>query len=217
MLEPHSASLLVGYYESFLRDQNIDAFRQNVSARYTEGTLCRLLQSGTMHARRAAVLALGLTGSFQVNATVAKALRDEDMIVRSLAQSALWAIWFRADSPEHNATLEQVHDLNGRGRHREAEALATQLIGAAPRFAEAYNQRAIALYLQGRIAESAADCRRVLERNPYHFGALSGLGQCYIKLGRRRDALDTFRRALKIQPQSEDLKETVERLEANPD
>src|SRR5690349_10069418 len=42
MLEPHTGSLLVDYYETYLRDHNIDAFRQHVSARYMEGTLARL-------------------------------------------------------------------------------------------------------------------------------------------------------------------------------
>lgn len=217
MLEPHTASLLVDYYESFLRDQDIDTFRQNVATRYTGATLGRLLQTGTPQARRAAVLALGLIGGFDMNATVARALRDDDPAVRSLAQSALWAIWFRADSPENNATLEQVRELNGRSRYREAEALATRLIANAPRFAEAYNQRAIAICLQNRFAESAEDCQRVLERNPYHIGALSGMGQCFLKLGRRREALECFRRGLKLQPHSDDLRELIERLEGAGD
>src|SRR4051794_40432028 len=45
MPAPHTGSILVDYYESFLRDHDIDAFRQNVSARYNEGTLIRLLHS----------------------------------------------------------------------------------------------------------------------------------------------------------------------------
>ncbi|MBV8676118.1 MAG: hypothetical protein JO355_02995, partial [Planctomycetaceae bacterium] len=48
MLEPRTESLLVQYYETFLRDQNIEEFRRHVSARYTEGTLARLVESGTM-------------------------------------------------------------------------------------------------------------------------------------------------------------------------
>ena len=108
MLEPHTGSLLVDYYETYLRDHDVDAFRQHVSARYLEGTLARLIESPGLQARRAAVFALGLFGSFEVNAAVARALRDDDPTVRGLADNALWAIWFRADSPENNATLEKV-------------------------------------------------------------------------------------------------------------
>ncbi len=217
MLEPHTASLLVDYFDTFLRDQDIESFRRSVRSRYTEGTLARLAQSGGTKARRAAVLALGLVGGFAVNGVVAARLRDPDPVVRDLAHNALWAIWFRADSPENNAQLEQVRDLINREHLREAVDLGTRLIERAPDFAEAYNQRAIALFFLDRFAESAADCRRALRRNPYHIGALAGLGKCYIELGRREDALATFRRALQIQPYDAGLRQTIAAIEAAGD
>jgi len=212
--EPHNASLLIDYYEAFLRDHDIEVFQRSVVARYSEGTLTRVLQSGGTQARRAAVLALSLVGSFDVNGVVARALRDPDPAVRSLADTALWSIWFRADTPENNATLERVRALIQRQRLDDALELATRLIARAPKFAEAYNQRAIALFLMGRFEESASECRRVLERNPYHIGALSGLGQCYLRLNQHREALKVFRKALKLQPYSSGLREAVAALEA---
>ena len=104
-------------------------------------------------ARRAAVFALGLFGSFEVNAAVARGLKDDDPTVRGLAENALWAIWFRADSPENNATLEKVGRLIRQQRFEDAADLATGLIARAPRFAEAYNQRAIAEFFLGRFRE----------------------------------------------------------------
>ena len=215
MSEPDAVPLLVCYFDGYLRDQDIEKFRLDVAARYTEGSLARLARSPSSKSRRAAVLALGLLGSFEANAAVARSLRDPDATVRNLANSALWAIWFRADSPENNATLEEVHDLINRRKFADAEDLATRLIDRAPKFAEAHNQRAIARFLRGRFAESLADCRRTLELNPYHIGALGGLGQCYLRLDRRDDALATYKRALKLQPFSEGLRETVAALEAD--
>jgi tetratricopeptide (TPR) repeat protein len=215
MLEPHTAALLVDYFETFLREKDIEAFRLSVTARYSEGTLARLMRSGNVQARRAAVLALGLIGTFQVNEVVARGLRDDDPAVRNLAGNALWAIWFRADTPENNATLQEIRDLIGRERLDEAQALASTLIARAPKFAEAYNQRAIARFAQRKYVESAADCRSALALNPYHIGALGGLGQCYLRLDQRAEALSTFRRALKIQPFNSSLMETVQVLEAN--
>ena len=46
MRESENGSLLVVYYETFLRDHDIEHFQQQVSARYTEGTLARLIDSG---------------------------------------------------------------------------------------------------------------------------------------------------------------------------
>jgi tetratricopeptide (TPR) repeat protein len=214
MLEPHTASVLVDYYEAFLKDKNIDAFRKNVQDRYNEGTLCRLAQSGASQAKRAAVLALGLVGTFNANDAVGRSMGDADPVVRSLAQNGLWAIWFRADSADNNDRLQEVAGLLGQSRHEDAVKKATALIARSPRFAEAYNQRAIALFFQKKFDESAADCTKALELNPYHFGALGGLVQCQLALGKRFEALKTCRRALKIQPYSESLREAVESLEA---
>jgi tetratricopeptide (TPR) repeat protein len=214
MLEPQTSSVLVDFYEGFLRDQDIEHFRRQVASRYTEGTLARVIESGSTPARRAAVLALGLLGTYDAsNGVVARALRDTDPTVRTLAMNALWAIWFRADTPENNATLERVRELLGQERSDDAIDLADKLIGRAPKFAEAYNQRAIAYFLLGRFDESAADCRRVLELNPYHTGALGGLAQCQLRLNQRQEAIKTLRRWLKLQPFSEGLRERIVELE----
>jgi tetratricopeptide (TPR) repeat protein len=45
-----------------------------------------------------------------------------------------------------------------------------------------------------------ADCQRVIELIPYHFGALHGLGLCYAALGQYPQAIQTFRQALTVQP-----------------
>jgi Flp pilus assembly protein TadD len=91
---------------------------------------------------------------------------------------------------------------------------ASRLIARAPKYAEAYNQRAIALFIQGRFAESAEDCQRVLKLNPYHVGAISGLAQCQIQLNQLHEALGTLRRAAKLQPHSQSIRENIQVLEA---
>jgi tetratricopeptide (TPR) repeat protein len=217
MLEPQTGSLLVSYFESFLRDQDSEAFRRKVAARYNEGSLARVLESGDTQARRASVLALGMFGGYSSNAKVARALRDPDPTVRALADNSLWLIWFRADTPENNETLGQIQILISRGKLDQAIDKASALIARSPNFAEAYNQRAIAHFTAGRFAESIEDCQKTLVHNPYHFGALGGMGQCQLQLGLRNNALETFRRALKLQPYSEGLKQVVADMEAeNP-
>ncbi|HKI21326.1 MAG TPA: tetratricopeptide repeat protein, partial [Isosphaeraceae bacterium] len=215
MSEAHNGSLLVEYFEAFLRDRDLDAFRNRVAARYNQGTLCRILSiSADVAARRAAVLSLGIFGSFaQSNTALGQALRDRDAAVRSMAEDALWAIWFRADRPEHNLMLEKVRLAISRRELVQAEMLVTRLIAAAPNFAEAYNQRAIIYCLQGRFGESVQDCQSVLSRNPYHFGAISGMAGCQFELKRPHDALKTLRRALKLQPYHTSLRETIRVLE----
>jgi tetratricopeptide (TPR) repeat protein len=216
MWESHTGSLLVDYYEAFLRGHDLNQFRDRILARYTEGTLGRVLcVSPSVTARRGAVLALGVIGSFaQSNTALGQAMRDTDPVVRTMAESALWAVWFRADSPENNQTLEEVRLLIGNRQLDEAVELASRLIEKAPNFAEALNQRAIARFVQGRFAESAEDCQRVLKLNPFHVGALSGLVQCQLQTGRAQDALQSLRRLSRLQPFSQSIKQNIQFLEA---
>jgi tetratricopeptide (TPR) repeat protein len=217
MSEAQSGSLLVEYFKELVKKRNVDEFRERVSARYTEGTLSRILiGSPEVSARRAAVLSLGMLGTFeQSNAVLGKALRDQDVGVRTAAEDALWAIWFRADTPEHNRRLEQVRQLIGREQLEQAETLVKRLIADAPNFAEAYNQRAFILFLLGRFAESAEECQRVLARNPYHIGAIEGLAKCQLSLNRPRDALKSLRRALKLRPHNTALGTSIHELETH--
>ncbi len=215
MSEAQSGSLLVDYFRDLLDKRDVDAFRNRVAARYTEATLGRILTSSPdVSARRAAVVSLGILGSFaQSNVVLGRALRDEDLAVRSMAEDALWAIWFRADTPEHNQVLAAVRQLISRKEITKAEKLVTRLIADSPNFAEAYNQRAIIYFLQGRLGESAQDCQQVIERNPFHIGAIEGLARCQLGLNRRRDALNSLRRALKLRPHNGELRASIHELE----
>jgi tetratricopeptide (TPR) repeat protein len=215
MSAEHSSSLLVDYFKTFLEDRDIEAFRERVAARYNEGTLGRILAgSPSVAARRAAVVSLGLLASFeQSNAVLGRSLKDGDAAVRGMAEHALWTVWFRADTPENNLLLDQVRNTIRNQQLNEAETLANRLIQLAPNFAEAYNQRAIIYFQQGRFAESVQECRHVLSRNPYHFGALSGMAECQLRLNRSREALKTLRQGLKLQPYSNSLRSFIQELE----
>src|SRR5205085_244375 len=79
------AALLVEYYQRMptrrakedaeawrrRQDEGRQKFLQLAQARYTEGTLLRLLESGDVRARRAALLALGKFGGMDANESVA--------------------------------------------------------------------------------------------------------------------------------------------------
>jgi tetratricopeptide (TPR) repeat protein len=210
-----NGSLLLDYFTTFAADRDAVAFQNRVAARYSEATLCRVASSASdSAARRAAVLALGLLGSFEhSNAVLGKALRDSDVAVRTIAEDSLWAIWFRAGTSEQNRILSQVRLAISRRQLDQAEHLVTRLIEVAPNFAEAYNQRAIIYFFQGRFADSMSDCQSVLARNPYHFGAISGMAQCQLQLDRPRDALKSLRRALNLQPHRASLRDDIRLLE----
>jgi tetratricopeptide (TPR) repeat protein len=211
-----AGSLLGEYFRRLLADGDMEAFRDRVESRYGEPALCRLVSDCPgPTTRRAAVVALGALGTFpRSNPVLGHALRDPDPVVRRLAEDAMWSLWFRADTPENNLALMDVSRAVGRGDLERADALASRLIVASPRFAEAYNQRAIIAFQQGRFADSARDCGRVLELNPYHFGAMSGLAQCQLQLDQPAQAIETLRRVSRLQPHNTGIKELIRRISA---
>ncbi len=189
-------------------------FKRAVEARYNESTLERLLTAADAEVRQAAILALGMTGSIQVNASLAKCLRDDDATARQLADDALWAVWQRADKPENVQELRRLVQLvAAEAGAEEIFAGFDALIRKSPRFAEAYNQRAIYYYHRGDYARAVNDCEKALRLNPCHFGAASGMGQCFMKQKKLRAALRIFRRANRINPNLETVRESIESLE----
>lgn len=206
---PLRLPLLDFVYQQFLDDHDTAAFIRKVSTRYGCATLERLLASSSRSCRRAAALALGYLGNYDVNASLGKALRDGDRGVRTLAENAVRAVWCRAGTPQQQKLLEQVIRDNVERRHERAYVRATELVDLAPWFAEAWNQRAISQYGLGRYSESIADCRRALEINPYHFGSAAGMGQCFLNMGETDDALECFRRALRLNPELEGIRAAV--------
>jgi len=188
----------------------LNDFKSKVAGRYNEGTLQRLLDSNSARARRAAVMALGLMGTMRSNKDVAVMLRDDDREVRALAANALWSLWFRADKDDNNQELQRLMRM---GNPDKVLAGLNALLQKAPNFAEAYNQRAILYFRLGEYQKSITDCETVLKRNPFHFGAQSGMAQCYMKLRKPRAALKAFRTAYRINPGLEGVEETIRALE----
>ena len=202
-------SILHDLYRRYVADQDCARFASAVIGKYTVGTLERLVQESDRMTRRAAALALGLIADFGSNAALAKALNDSDRGVRMLAETGIQQLWHRTGSPVERKRLRRVAELVARRRYADAIQHATRLIDEVPKLAEAWNQRAVALFGVGRYRESIDDCQRALQMNPYHFGAASGMGHGMLKLGNRQAALECFRRALKLNPNLEGIRAQI--------
>jgi tetratricopeptide (TPR) repeat protein len=206
-------SLLERFYQQYVEQQQTATFIMQVSATYLPGTLERLTKCGSRSTRRGAVLALGLVGGYESNAALGDALHDADRGVRTFAENALRSVWRRLGTAEQQQRLAAAIRANGARQFPSAIARSGELLAEAPWFAEAWNQRAIGYYGCGLFPESIADCHQALELNPYHFGAAAGIGQCYLQLGRPQLALESFRRALKLNPNLEGVRAHVAALE----
>ncbi len=199
-------------YHRYLDQHETADFIRRVSESYTCGTLQRLARHGRREVRRAAVCALALMGDYDANHTLGCALLDPDRTVRTIAEDGIRAIWARAGNEGERRELGVIVRLNAAQLHRDAVLRATRLIEAAPWYAEAWHQRAVAFFALGRHAEAIRDCHQALEINPYHFVAATCMGQAYLILQNTISALECFRRALRLNPDLEGVRLQVARL-----
>jgi tetratricopeptide (TPR) repeat protein len=203
---------LVLLYRQYLETQDTAGFISKAARAYTQGTLERLTLHDTAEVRRAAALALGFLGDYECNAALGRALQDEDRTVRIIAENSIRNVWTRAGGEEDRQALAVVLRLNTAQHYDEAVRRASELLKRAPWFAEAWNQRAIAKFALKRLGECIEDCHQALEINPYHFGAAAGMGQAYLQLGSNAAALESFRRALNLNPDLEAVRVQIARL-----
>mmetsp|Transcript_114173 Transcript_114173/g.254814 ORF Transcript_114173/g.254814 Transcript_114173/m.254814 type:complete len:517 (+) Transcript_114173:67-1617(+) len=138
---------------------------------------------------------------------------DDDEVVEA-AEAALWAAWLPWGEEVVDMTMRRGLKFMGAGELDKALVAFTEVVKAAPQFAEGWNKRATALFLAERFEESIEDCHRVLELKPRHFGCLSGLGICCLRQGDERSAVRWLRSALEVNPRSSDMQRIVADLEA---
>jgi tetratricopeptide (TPR) repeat protein len=172
------------------------------------------LKSPDAGERRRGAVGLASEGRMEDTPALIATLRDDDALVRTIAEQAVWAVWSRSGDTQIDDLFKQgVAQMSG-GRLNEAIETFTQITERRPDFAEGWNKRATAYFLAGDYRRSLADCDEVIKRNPQHFGALSGYGQIYLQLEEPDKALEYLRRALAINPNLQGVEGMVERLES---
>lgn len=127
-------------------------------------------------------------------------------------ESSIWRIWLDGGNSELNGIMARGIEAMNATRYRDAVERFTELILAAPSFAEAWNKRATAYYLMNRHEDSVRDIERTLALEPRHFGAISGMGLIFLQRGDEEGALGAFEKVLEIHPHARGARLYVERL-----
>ena len=200
--------------QPLLERNDVNGLPKLLHSRWTCDQLRTLLHSDHLDAKKVSLLAIGMVGDPRVVPELAVELRHPDKLVNELAEHALWMVWFRSGTPQANHELARGAQAIERREFDHAIKYFDRAIADCPNFAEAYNQRAIANYLRERFEESIADCRKAVDFMPYHFGALAGMGHCQAHLGLVAEALESYQRALEVNPHLECVRETVTHLKA---
>ena len=128
------------------------------------------------------------------------------------AEAEIWRIWIESGRDDVDALMREGTVAMQEGRVVEAIGHFGRIVEMAPDFAEGWNKRATAYYLNGDLGESVRDIQRTLALEPRHFGAIAGMGLIFMRRGDPLGALDAFEAVLEIHPHSRGARYRVERL-----
>ena len=112
----------------------------------------------------------------------------------------IWLVWTTPTDTELARRMTQVLLTRAGPDPMATIELLDQMVEDYPDYAEGWNQRATMYYIAGNFEASIADCAKVLELEPRHFGALSGRSLMYLQLDQRPLALRDMTTALGIHP-----------------
>jgi tetratricopeptide (TPR) repeat protein len=172
------------------------------------------------------ILVLGLLFFSNVNAkeredelnNLFKQLKNNKTTQTIEIENKIWKIWSTHPSKDRKGyrlteLLDQGSLLIDRRQLKKAYQIFSQIIAADPKWSEAWNKRATALYLMKQYQSSLDDINITLTLEPRHFGALTGQGLNYIELKQYEKAIESYKAAQKIYPIIDAAKKMIPQLQ----
>jgi tetratricopeptide (TPR) repeat protein len=110
--------------------------------------------------------------------------------------------------------LQRARHAIGLKQYPDALKILDQTVALLPGWAEGWNARATARYLDDDYNGSMADIAQTLKREPRHLGALMGMAAILEARGKKEDALKVYERALAIAPHWRNAQQAADKLKA---
>jgi tetratricopeptide (TPR) repeat protein len=110
--------------------------------------------------------------------------------------------------------LRRARQAIGVENYSDALKILDATIALDPDWAEGWNARATARYLDDDYKGSMADIAQTLKREPKHLGALMGMGMILEAREKREEALKIYERVLEIAPHWHNAQEAADKLKA---
>jgi tetratricopeptide (TPR) repeat protein len=110
--------------------------------------------------------------------------------------------------------LRRARQAIGVENYSDALKILDATIALDPDWAEGWNARATARYLDDDYKGSMADIAQTLKREPKHLGALMGMGMILEAREKREEALKVYERVLVIAPHWRNAQEAADKLKA---
>jgi tetratricopeptide (TPR) repeat protein len=136
----------------------------------------------------------------------------ENPLEAQIIEVQIWRIWIDSEQDDMNALMEKGTRAMAQGHLKDAIAIFDRIVTTLPDFAEGWNKRATAHYLNEDYTASVIDIEHTLALEPRHFGAISGMGLIFLARGDDAGALRAFKEVLKINPHARGAKVRVEEL-----
>lgn len=112
----------------------------------------------------------------------------------------LWQLWTDAPDEKAQALLDQGMAARERYNLIGAREALDQLVAYCPDYAEGYNQRAFANFLDANYEGALYDLDIALTLSPNHTGVLTGKGLTLMRLERNAEAIEAFQAAVDLNP-----------------
>lgn len=139
--------------------------------------------------------------------------RTQDVDEARGISGAIERVWMRSGSDTADLLMERASSAMAKKDWRLAEELLDKMVEIEPQWAEVWNKRATVRFFTEDLSGSMADLAYVLKLEPRHYTALVSMGVILLQRDFDAQALRVFRRALEINPQLDDIRKRVDKLQ----
>jgi len=147
------------------------------------------------------ILANSNSNSDELNYLFLKLKNAENFSEAISIEKKIWNIWInKGSNQKNNLEMSKGIILLNNGNLNNALKVFLNLCKVEPEWAEPFNKVATIKFLQKDYLTSIKYIKLTLEKERRHFGAISGLAQINLRLGKFENALKNINEALKIHP-----------------
>ena len=132
----------------------------------------------------------------RIDTLLASLKSETDADAANEMENAVLALWLESGSDTVDLLMQWTLKAMEEKQYPRALDFLDRIILLDPGYVEGWNKRATVYFLMDDYGQSIADIGKVLEIEPRHFGALSGLGIMMRSIGDDKRAIAAFRAAL---------------------
>ena len=138
--------------------------------------------------------------SFSLDKLFSLLQKETDGDQARLIEGEIWEQWLKAESDDIDYLMNDAFQLRRENNFELAIRSLNDIIERVPHYSEAWNQRAIVYFYQGKPELALNDIDKALELEPRHFGALAGKAVIHLQLEEFELAKKSIKKALAIHP-----------------